>query len=211
MTRWILGGLAVVTAVALVWLMTLAERDPSAEPTPDDRPASDGPVLVPALTVAAEATPPPPEVAWRVVDERAVRRLPAFEDGWSQVGRVLVDVSHASAAVWGWRVGDRLALEIPQVGEQYEPTIERVDDGPGQSRAVRASAVDADGRSRRVVLTVGPNRVFAYVDTPGGPYELIGNGQLAWLLPSASIMAGLDTSQPDTILPAPGEGDGAPR
>lgn len=95
-------------------------------------------------------------MAWRVVDERAVGRLPAFEDGWSQVGRVLVDVSRSSAAVWGWRVGDRLALEMPQVGEQYEPTIDRVDDGPGQSRSVRASAVDVDGRSRRVVLTVGP-------------------------------------------------------
>lgn len=64
--------------------------------------------------------------------------------------------------------------------------------------------MDADGRRRRVVVTVGPGRTFAYVDTAGGPYELVGDGKWGWLLPSSSMMAGVDFAEPDYVLVAPG-------
>ena len=126
---------------------------------------------------------------------------PAFDDEWSEVGRVLVDVSGAVSAAPTWRVGDRLVIELPQTGERYESTIAHIDEGLGHSRSVRGLMVGADGQSRRFVVTVGPARVFAYIATSQGPYELVADHQLGWLLPSSSMMAGFDYSKPDYLLP----------
>lgn len=143
---------------------------------------------------------------WRTVDERAAGVLPVYEDGWSKQGRVLVDVSGAVGAAGTWRVGDRLAVELPQLGETYESTVERVD-RLGHVHSVRGLAVDGEGRERRVVVTVGPGRVFAYVDTAAGPYELVANDRLGWLLPSSSMMAGIDFGKPDYLLRGREQGD----
>ena len=139
---------------------------------------------------------------WRTLGTRSPDLdPPPYEDGWSEADRALVDVSEAVAAARTWRVGDRVGVEIPQLGERYEGPIDRIEVGPGYASAARGLATDADGRNRRFVVTVGPGRVFAYVDTPAGPYELVGNERLAWLLPSSSMMAGFDLSEPDYILP----------
>lgn len=50
-------------------------------------------------------------------------------------------------------------------------------------------------------MTVGPQSVFAYIDTPRGPYELVGDNRLGWLLPTSSMLAGWDFSEPDYLLP----------
>ena len=142
------------------------------------------------------------EPLWHVVDEGSVRVTPPYSESWSEAGRVLVDVTVAASGVDGWRVGDRLAFELPQLGGIHEWTVERIDEGrDGRSRSVRGWIDNGGDRPRRIVVTVGPGRVLAYIDTPQGPYELTGNARLAWLLPSSSMMAGIDFSVPDYILP----------
>ena len=138
---------------------------------------------------------------WRAIDESSVRKLPFYATEWSTDGRALVRVAGAATAAQSWRVGDRLTISLPQLGETYNPTIDEIDDGPGYSRAALGKVVGADGRSRRIVVTVGPTSTFAYIDTPDGSYELVANDELGWLLPTASMMAGVDFSEPDYILP----------
>ncbi|MCY3621604.1 MAG: hypothetical protein OXH68_07815 [Gammaproteobacteria bacterium] len=142
-----------------------------------------------------------------MVDERAVDSAPPYNDKWSEAGRALVDVTSAVATAATWREGDLLVLDLPHIGASVEGRIDRITDGPGYSRSVRGLAVDADGRDRRFVLTVGPTRVFAYIDTADGPYELLGNTRLGWLLPTSSILAGFDFSEPDYVLPPIGTED----
>ena len=204
-------GIAIALAVAMVlgtaglvlWHATERSGLPS-DPVDDvvGEPASpQAPTVAGGLSSGAGAN----EVdrlwrVWRAVDERAVDALPVYQDGWSEAGRALVDVSGAVDAAGTWQVGDRMAVELPQLGETYESTVERVD-RLGHVHSVRGLLVDGDGRDRRVVLTVGPGRVFAYVDTAAGPYELVANDRLGWLLPSSSMMAGIDFSKPDYLLP----------
>ena len=138
---------------------------------------------------------------WRVVDESAIAIVPPYDDKWSSVGRVLVDVSSAVANAGSWRQGDLLILELPQIGETFEGSIDGITDGPGYSRSVRGLAPDVEGRHRRFVLTVGTTRVYAYIDTTDGPYELIANTRLGWLVPTSSLLAGFDFSEPDYIIP----------
>ena len=144
---------------------------------------------------------------WHAIDERTVDVKPTFNTDWSQAGRVLVDVTRTVVEARTWQVGDAVGIDIPQIGTRYEATIDRIDTGPGYASAARGMAIDDNGRKRRFVVTVGPGRVFAYVDTPEGPYELIGGDRLAWLLPSSSMMAGIDFSKPDYILPGKSRGN----
>ena len=144
---------------------------------------------------------------WRVVDEGAVQDTPPFSESWSNVGRVLVDVTATASLANAWRVGDRLAFELPQLGGVHEWTVEQIVEGwDARSRSVRGWVDNGEDRPRRIVVTVGPNRVLAYIDTPQGSYELTGNARLGWLLPSSSMMAGFDFSKPDYVLPN-GHGD----
>ena len=141
---------------------------------------------------------------WRAIDERSVGRLPFFAEEWSPEGRALVRVTGAAAAAQDWQVGDRLTIPLPQFGEIYRPVIHEVDDGPGYSRAALGKVLHDDGYYRRILVTVGPTSTFAFIDTPEGSYELVADSDYGWLLPTASMMAGFDLSQPDYVLPEDG-------
>ena len=164
-----------------------------------DRPSVRRTASIGSTTGAPSSFEGPP--LWRPVDERGVDSLPDFDADWSEEGRQLVDVSGAVAAAPTWRVGAPLAIDLPQFGERYEATIDRIDEDPaGYSRSVRGLIDGDDGHDRRFVVTVGPTRVFAYIDTRQGPYELVGDNRLGWLLPTSSMLAGWDYSKPDYIV-----------
>ena len=137
---------------------------------------------------------------WHAVDERTAAEKPPYDAHWSEAGRALVDVTGLVSEAETWRVGQRMAFALPQLGGIYESTIERIDHGPGRSVSVRGLVLGADGRQRRVVVTAGPARVFAYVDTEQGSYELFGDRRLGWLLPSSSLMAGVHSSPTDYVV-----------
>lgn len=196
-------GLVVGIAAIALW-----RPDPNELPAPQDTHAP--PDTRPVAGQAPPAQPPTPEPAartpadtplWQALDESAVPTLPDYAPEWSTEDRVLVRTSPAMAAAGGWRVGDRITLPVPQLGAVYSPLIDEIDDGPGGSRSVLGMVRGDDGRDRRYVVTVGPAHVFAYIDTPQGPYELSGGRELGWLLPTSSMMAGFDFSEPDYILP----------
>ena len=206
------AALLAALAMLVVWLAKPSDTrgapsDTRGAPARVDRDTRTGPAAPtpppPGQRPTAEpATPTAPGTPlWQALDENAVPRLPDYAPEWSTEGRVLVQTSAAMEAAGGWRVGDRLTLPVPQLGALYRPLIDEIDDGPGGARSVLGMVRGDDGRDRRYVVTVGPAHVFAYVDTPNGPYELSGGRELGWLLPTSSVMAGFDHSEPDYILP----------
>ena len=193
------GALLVAVAAVVLWRPESPTAVPPAPPAASAGAAESPRTLPPAVDSPAPAPGDP--ALWHALDEHSVRRLPDYAREWSTEGRVLVSTAPAMAAAGGWRVGDRLTLSVPQLGAVYRPLIDEIDDGPGGSRSVLGMVRGDDGRARRFVVTVGPAHVFAYVDTPRGPYELSGGRELGWLLPTSSMMAGFDFSEPDYILP----------
>lgn len=215
-TYAILGAAVLAAALVLVALLPDAPRPtrgavpaapPSAAPT-DTRGTAEPPGAA-ARPAAASPTAAPDVPLWEALDESAVYPLPEYAPEWSTAGRVLVGTAAALAAAGGWREGDRLTLPVPQLGAVYRPLIEEIDDGPGGARSALGKVRGDDGRERRYVVTVGPIHVFAYVDTPAGPYELVGGERYGWLLPTSSMMAGFDHSEPDYILPEAWDGEAA--
>ena len=201
--RYLTFAFGTVALVAIVGLLVILVGDRSRvpEPAPADPDTAPEPATPSISPVVTPATAAPVAPLWEAVDEARVYPLPEYAAEWSTEGRVLVRTAPALASAGGWRVGDRLMLPVPQIGAVYRPLIEEIDEGPGGSRSALGKVRGDDGRDRRYVVTVGPIHVFAYVDTPAGPYELVGGARYGWLLPTSSMTAGLDFSEPDYILP----------
>ena len=53
----------------------------------------------------------------------------------------------------------------------------------------------------RFVITMGRGSTFAFVPTPEGVYELVANGELGWLMPSANMDTDADYRIPDYYIP----------
>ena len=139
---------------------------------------------------------------WLPVDENQVADLPSWPAEWSEQGRALVTVSGIASTSTSWTVGDRLTLPVPQLGVTYRSVIEEIDEAVG-SRAFLGWIADDDGHRGRYVVTIGPNSLFAYIDTPNGPYELMADHRSGWLLPASSMMAGWDFSKSDIVPERP--------
>lgn len=122
---------------------------------------------------------------WAEVDVENVQTLPPYAAEWSVEHRELVRISDAVLSAQDWTEGDAFVLPVPQLGQTYRAEIEAVNEGPG-ARAFLA-LTDGPEAARRCVVTVGPSSLFAYIDTPFGPYELLASHSYGWLVPSSSL------------------------
>ncbi len=201
-----LGVLAFVVFAGILWRSAHPPHDP-------DRPVDAADAERAAVDLAlrrteresragveAPLTEPAPAL-WRSIDEAAVNALPEYAAHWSKEGRALVSVKGAVEASRTWRVGDAVAIPLPQLGATYRPVISGIDEGPGGSRAAVARMTDSRGRPLRSVVTAGPGNVFAWIETPEGSYELLADAEFGWLLPTSSMTANMDFGEPDYLLP----------
>ena len=209
----IIGLIAVVLIfVALLW----ERRDPAGpagniEPQPDVgvSPSEQPDDPAPAVTTdATDSTDPTDDISplWAPIDESTLAVLPPYAEDWSAEGRALVEVSDTDR-LWTLQAGDLLALPVPQLGTTYQAVVEEIDQGAG-ARALVGSITDSDGYRRRSVVTIGPASLLAFIDTPNGTYEFeieLDRHEHGWLVPSSSMLAGWDFSEPDYFIAPDGD------
>lgn len=135
--------------------------------------------------------------AWTVADPAqagasSTPRKPLAE------GAVLVALSDGFGT---WRLGDVVAIEVPQTGRAYRSSIDRVEAGLGGSRSYIGGGPVVGEGAMSLVITVGPRSAFAHVGTPEGRYEMVGNRRFGWLVPTAGMDAHVDYSKRDYFLP----------
>lgn len=137
------------------------------------------------------------ERAWVVVDPETVDQLPAYKE--IVPGRVLVRVSEALRL---GTAGDRIMLEVPQIGKTLEGVVERVDTDPYGNTSYLGLVTEADGRDYRFVITAGTRNTFAHIGTEQGTFELVATGgSLGWLMPTRFMDQHVDYTQPDYFIP----------
>lgn len=202
---------------AFVWLLTLTSVAVVLAVWFSFRGANEGPQESPAEAGAAGSTPstpvpddvdvppavvlPPlpigPNTAWQPleIDSVARERLPEYKE--IVEGRALVELS---TGMWSWGVGDQITLAVPQIGAVYEPVIERVETMLGTNRSYVGRLIEAEF-PYSFVITVGQRNIFANISTPQGSFELVGDTELAWLMPVANMDQHVDYSQPDYYIP----------
>ncbi|MCZ0954924.1 MAG: hypothetical protein OXQ89_14065 [Rhodospirillaceae bacterium] len=127
--------------------------------------------------------------------------LPPYTEEWSVEGRALVEVLNTDR-LWAAQVGDRLALPVPQLGTTFRSVVDEIDEDVG-ARALVGTITGSDADGHRNVVTIGPTSLFAFIDTPNGTYEFaidLALHQHGWLVPTSSMLAGWDFSQPDYFI-----------
>ena len=117
--------------------------------------------------------------------------VPAYKE--VVAGRALVSLS---PTIWEWQAGDQVSIAVPQTGHTYSPTLERAETLIGSNRTYSGRLVQGE-LPYSFVITVGERNVFANLSTPAGQYELVGNTELAWLMPVAGMDQHVDYAQPD--------------
>lgn len=204
-SRWRYGLWAAGGAILLIAaLFHLASRSPERVSTdsPFDSPVVTGNESAMQTNAPSEAsTGQEPaqtdiEAFWTPIDEGSVTDLPAYKEVVQD--RVLVRISDIPG---GWRVGQRIAIPIPQLNEVFTPVIERIQAGPNSTRSYIGALTGVAGRVHRFTITVGPRNTFAHLPTPDGTYELVATGELGWLMPTANMDRHVDYSVPDFVIP----------
>ena len=195
-----------LSSVAVVLAVYLSFR--GANETPPESPAEAGAAVftpLPPVSDGMENQPaavlPPlptgPNTAWRplAIDSVDPERIPEYKE--IVEGRALVELS---TGMWSWGEGDRITLAVPQIGAVYEPVIERVETMLGNNRSYVGRLIE-DDFPYSFVITVGQRYTFANLSTPQGSFELVGDTELAWLMPVANMDQHVDYSQPDYFIP----------
>ena len=200
---WTAGGALLLIAA----LFHLAWRAPeqAATDVPLDSPESpmvtrdESATQTNAPSAAAAAQEPVPtdyDALWTAIDESTVTELPVYKEVVQD--RVLVRIADFPSA---WRVGQRIAIPIPQLNEVFTPVIERIQSGPNGTSSYIGTLTDVAARAHRFTITVGPRNTFAHLSTPDGIYELVATGELGWLMPTANMDQHVDYSVPDFVFP----------
>ena len=204
-SRWRYGLCVASGAALLIPALVYIARHSPQRAAPDGPP--DSPMVVgdeftletdaPAGPVAAEESAQMGfDALWTVIDEESVAEVPAYKEAVRD--RALVRIAGVRG---GWRVGQRIAVPIPQLNEIFTPVIERIQSGPNGARAYVGTLAMAAGRVHRFTITVGPRNTFAHLSTPEGTYELVATGELGWLMPAANMDRHVDYSLPDFVYP----------
>ena len=204
----------------LVWLLTLASVAVvlaayfgfrGTDEAPQNFPTEGGAAISTPSPPVSDATadqpavvlpplPTGPNTAWQPLDIDSVdpERLPEYKE--IVEGRALVELSNG---MWSWGAGDQITLAVPQIGAVYEPVIERVETMLGNNRSYVGRLIEAEF-PYSFVITVGQRNTFANFSTPQGSFELVGDTELAWLMPVANMDQHVDYSQPDYYIPGEG-------
>lgn len=200
--RWILAGISVVAVSVLIAYFTGRANKQGEH---DD--LSRGPERASIPLVVSDGTQRSEPLqsghaashdrAWVVVDPETVDQLPAYKE--IVPGRVLVRVSEALRL---GTAGDRITLEVPQIGKALEGVVERVDTDPYGNTSYLGLITEADGRDYRFVITAGTRNTFAHIGTERGTFELVATGgSLGWLMPTRFMDQHVDYTQPDYVIP----------
>ena len=199
---WVLTLSSVAVALAVYLSFRGANETPQESPaeaeTADFTPSPPVPDVIEAQpAVVLPPLPTGPNTAWQPLDIGSVdpERLPEYKEAVE--GRVLVELS---TGMWSWGEGDRITLAVPQTGTVYEPAIDRVESMLGNTRSYVGRLIE-DDFPYSFVITVGQRNTFASLSTPQGSFELIGDTELAWLMPVANMDQHVDYSQPDYYIP----------
>lgn len=195
---WLAAGLAVLVGVGIGVVLiprpasppAVVREAPGQAPQAATEGRSNKPATAPSQLDSAPASGSPS--AWRRIDPAQVDVGDRPKHRQTVAGRVLVQIAADLSVL---KVGDNLALPVPQDAAVFEARIEQAHPGIGGARAFTGSLASAG--AGRFVLTVGPRSTFANLTTPGGRYELVGNRRYAWLMPSANMDRDVDYSVPD--------------
>ncbi|MBQ63118.1 MAG: hypothetical protein CMQ19_13745 [Gammaproteobacteria bacterium] len=122
------------------------------------------------------------EAVWRLLPEDTV--IPPVKSYTRQVpGAVLMEISTLRST--DWQVGDEVTYTIPQTGYVLTAKIaEIIQPVPGIQTL---KSYPDETMFNHMLVTIGKENTFVSLFTPDGEFELVGNRQHGWLMPSRAL------------------------
>ena len=111
---------------------------------------------------------------------------------------VLVDID--VARLGRLEIGDAITIFIPQLDKSFSGTVSEIKSYPKKVKVLKGS-MGFEPLKYSFVITLGQKNTFANVYTPSGSYELVGNSEHGWLMPSVNMDKNVNYDEPDYILP----------
>ncbi|MBT3626079.1 MAG: hypothetical protein HOI74_11170 [Gammaproteobacteria bacterium] len=84
-----------------------------------------------------------------------------------------------------WKAGDHIEFYVPQIDYTLTSKIEERKEHAGG--VVTLKSYPGKSMLNNVLVTLGQKNTFVNLFTPSGEYELVGNLEHGWLMPSAAI------------------------
>lgn len=134
---------------------------------------------------------------WTIVSKDTVpaAKLPQYQETFHDAELVQLNPN-----IWTWQHGERVAFNLPHIASTVEFQIERSEPGLGRSRSYVGHHRDLM-KIYPVVVTVGSKSTFAYIASENGNFEMVGNTEFGWLMPTEAMERHVDYSKPDYVLP----------
>lgn len=139
---------------------------------------------------------PKPKVLWSAINTKEELDIPSYRVEVVNAVQMQFDVADLSKL----DVGDVIEIKIPQTGTRYTATVRSTKSHRGGIKTITARQSDNDS-SFTLLITLGKRNTFAHVSTREGSFELVGNTQQGWLMPSANMDRHVDHTKPDYVLP----------
>ena len=202
-------GLAVVLAVFIVWFNWPDEGASVVEQQP----------AVPEPQASANTQTPWSWLPWNLEGEGgSSSQAPSHDDAiiWQELPRnadippvlsfdheqypdaVLLDISNLRRE--NWYEGKEVTFRVPQTGYMLTTQVEEMTE-PYPGIRVLKSYPD-ETFANHMLVTIGQRNTFVNLFTPEGEFEMTGNQQHGWIVPSSSLPG--PTEDDYIVLPPPG-------
>ena len=96
--------------------------------------------------------------------------------------------------------GDEISLAIPQLGQEYPLSVEKVRKHRNGDRTIQGHLKDTN-LPYSVVITSGELTTYATINTPDGSYVMEAEGDQGWIMSVANLDYLIDTNQDDFQIP----------
>ena len=134
---------------------------------------------------------------WTIVSKDSIPlgKLPQYQETFHDAELVQLNPD-----IWSWNEGERVTFSLPRVDATVEFLIERAEPGIAGSRSYIGSHHD-ELEIYPIVVTVGLKSTFAYIGSSKGSFEMVGNREFGWLMPTEAMERHVDYDKPDYVVP----------
>ncbi len=181
-------GVVLLVSVALTWVLKTTEDEPRSPQVQSNRPPEPAEALS-AISGDADILP----TIWSIADA-PLPDIPSYHGDVADAVPLVLN----RAGLVGLRLGDELAVAIPQLGTRVITRTDRIKHHPGG-----IDTISGRGDDGTILITLGRKNTFAHISTRGGSFELVGSTTHGWLMPSENMDRNVDQTSPDFVLPEP--------
>ena len=99
-----------------------------------------------------------------------------------------------------WLLNTPIEIHIPDGDHTFHAIVEQITPNSPTSTTIRASPAPEEHQLGRFILTFGIDHTLAYVTSKHGRWELVGDGEIGWLVSTSDLKRSQDYGESDVLI-----------